>query len=125
MWCSPCVGYAGAREQAGIAVAPFRMPYQQDRTASATAQYVVLEPAAARDALRSIVRVAATTALLVVFAYCVWTAWFVLQGLGRVSLADMAQGLRVVTVRDAILCLIGYRVGRELLTALLQRRVAR
>jgi hypothetical protein len=28
-------------------------------------------------------------------------------------------------VRDAILCLVGYRVGRELLTALLQRHVAR
>jgi hypothetical protein len=93
--------------------------------ASATAEFVVLEPAAARDLLRAALRVLATAALLVVFGYCTWTAWGVLQGLGRVSLADMAQALRVVTVRDAILCLVGYRVGRELLTALLQRRSAR
>lgn len=103
------------------------MSHERDRTASATmaAEYVVLEPMAARDVLRGGLRALATTALLVVFAYCVWTAWDVLQGLGRVSLADMAQGLRVVSVRDAILCVIGYRVGRELLTALLQRRAAR
>jgi hypothetical protein len=103
------------------------MSYERERTASATmaAEYVVLEPVAARDVLRGGIRALATAALLVVFAYCVWTAWDVLQGLGRVSLADMAQGLRVVSVRDAILCVIGYRVGRELLTALLQRRAAR
>jgi hypothetical protein len=103
------------------------MSYERERTASATmaADYVVLEPVAARDVLRGGIRGIATAALLVVFAYCVWTAWGVLQGLGRVSLADMAQGLRVVSVRDAILCMIGYRVGRELLIALLQRRAAR
>jgi len=58
----------------------------------------------------------------VVFGYCMKTAWEVLQDLGRVSLADMAQALRVVSVRDAILCIVGMRVGRELVTALLQRR---
>ena len=103
------------------------MWYQRDRTASASvaSEYVVLEPVATRDLFRALVRHVATAALLVVFGYCAWTAWGVLQGLGRVSLADMAQGLRVVSVRDAILCLVGYRVGRELLTALLQRRAAR
>lgn len=103
------------------------MSHRHDHTASATvaAEYVVLEPLAVRDVVRGVVRFSTTAVLLVAFAYCCWTAWGVLQGLGRVSLADMAQGLRVVSVRDAILCLIGYRVGRELLTALLQRRAAR
>jgi hypothetical protein len=101
------------------------MRYPNDRTASATAEYVVLDPAPGSDLARRSVRIAATAALLVVFGYCVGTAWGVLHGLGRVSLADMAQALRVVSVRDAILCLVGYRVGRELLTAFLQRRGAR
>ena len=48
-----------------------------------------------------------------------------LQGLGRVSVADVAQALRVVTVRDAILCVVGYRIGRELLTAMLHTRRGR
>jgi hypothetical protein len=101
------------------------MRHTSDRTASATAEYIVVDPAPSLDVPRRAVRIAATAALLVVFGYCVYTAWGVLQGLARVSLADAAQALRVVSVRDAILCLVGYRVGRELLTALLQRHVAR
>ena len=97
------------------------MPVTRDHTASATAEYIVLEPVTG-DWTRRAVRVLATAALLVVFGYCGFTAWGVLQGLARVSLADTAQALRVVSVRDAILCMVGYRVGRELLTALLQRR---
>jgi hypothetical protein len=101
------------------------MLHTSDHTASATAEYIVLDPAPSSDLLRRTLRVTATAALLVVFGYCGYTAWGVLQGLGRVSLADMAQALRVVSVRDAILCMVGYRVGRELVTALLQRRGAR
>ena len=101
------------------------MLYTSDHTASATADYIVLDRGPASDWLRRAVRIAATAALLVVFGYCVYTAWGVLRDLGRVSLADMAQALRVVSVRDAILCWVGYRVGRELVTALLQRRGAR
>ena len=48
-----------------------------------------------------------------------------LQDLGRVSVADVAQALRVVSVRDAILCMVGYRIGRELLVTLLQTRRGR
>ena len=99
-----------------------RMLFANDRTASATADYIVVEALPAPDFLRRAIRVAAIGALLVVFGYCGYTAWGVLQGLSRVSLADMAQAFRVVSVRDAILCLVGYRVGRELVTALLQRR---
>ncbi len=103
------------------------MRFRHDRTASATvaADCIVLEPALPSEIVRCGLRAVATGALLVVFGYCAWTAWGVLEGLGRVSLADMAQGLRVVSVRDAILCLVGYRVGWELVSALLQRRAGR
>ena len=98
------------------------MRFGTDRTASATAEYLVAEPAASSDPTRRVLRIAATAALLVVFGYCMRTAWGVLQDLGRVTLADTVQALRVVSVRDAILCIVGVRVGRELVSALLQRR---
>jgi hypothetical protein len=103
----------------------FRMRFGHDYTASATAEYIVVEPAAGSDFGRRALPIASTVALLVVFGYCMSVAWDVLHDLGRVSLADLTQALRVVSVRDAILCVVGYRVGRELLVALLQRRTAR
>ena len=101
------------------------MRFGHDHTASATAEYIVVEAATGSDLGRRALRIAMTVALLVVFGYCTATAWGVLRDLGRVSLADLTQALRVVSVRDAILCMVGYRVGRELLVALLQRRTAR
>ena len=98
------------------------MRFGPDRTASATSEYIVVEPAAPSDLTRRVLRIASMAALVVVFGYCMKTAWDVLQDLGRVTLADTAQALRVVSVRDAILCVIGLRVGRELVTALLQLR---
>jgi hypothetical protein len=101
------------------------MPSSHDHTAAAAADYIVIEPARGRDLLRRIARSVATAGVLILFGYCLRTAWDVLQGLGRVSVADVAQALRVVTVRDAILCVVGYRIGRELLTAMLQTRRGR
>jgi hypothetical protein len=98
------------------------MPTAYDHTATAAADAIVLEPASTRDLVRKTARAVATAAVLVLFGYCLRTAWDVLQGLGRVSVADVAQALRVVSVRDAILCLVGYRIGRELLAALVSRR---
>ena len=98
------------------------MRFGHDRMASATAEYVVVDPAPTTDPTRRFLRIAGTAALLVVFGYCMKTAWDVLQDLGRVSLADTAQALRVVSVRDAILCIVGVRVGRELVSALLLQR---
>ena len=98
------------------------MRFGPDRTASATSEYIVVDPAPASDLMRRALRIASTAALVVVFGYCMKTAWDVLQDLARVSLADTAQALHVVSVRDAILCLVGLRVGRELVSALLQRR---
>lgn len=71
------------------------MRFGHDHTASATAEYIVVEAATGSDLGRRALRIAMTVAL------------------------------RVVSVRDAILCIVGYRVGRELLVALLQRRTAR
>jgi hypothetical protein len=99
-----------------------RMTWGYDRTANATADYIVVEPAADRDVVRSGTRIALTVGLLVAFAYCARIAWGVLGDLGRVSLADLTQALRVVSVRDAILCVVGFRIGRELLVAAVQRR---
>jgi hypothetical protein len=101
------------------------MPPAHDHTADAAADYIVVEPVRQRDLLRKTARAAATAGVLILFGYCLRTAWDVLQGLGRVSVADVAQSLRVVTVRDAILCMVGYRIGRELLTAMLQTRRGR
>jgi hypothetical protein len=101
------------------------MPPAHDHTAAATADYIVVEPARGRDLIRKTARAATTACVLILFGYCLRTAWDVLQGLGRVSVADVAQALRVVSVRDAILCVVGYRIGRELLTALLHTRRAR
>ena len=98
------------------------MTWGYDRTAAATADFIVMEPSRERDLARSAVRSAALVALLVVFAYCTQIAWGVLQDLARVSLADLTHALPVVSVRDAILCIVGYRIGRELVVAVVQRR---
>ncbi len=98
------------------------MPTAHDHTAAAAADAMVIEPAITREVYRKTAQAIGTAGVLVVFGYCLRTAWDVLQGLGRVSVADVAQALRVVSVRDAILCIVGYRIGRELLSALLSRR---
>jgi len=98
------------------------MVWNRDRTASATADFVVIEPAGERNLMRAALRGGAMLGLLLAFAYCAETAWEVLGDLGRVSVADVTQALRVVSVRDAILCMVGWRIGRELLVALVQRR---
>ena len=109
----------------GTAVAHDVMLWDHDRTATATAEYIVMEPVPPRALVRAAVRLATTLVSVVVCAYCLATAWDVLRDLGRVSLADAAQALRVVSVRDAILCTIGFRLARDLLTTLLETRKAR
>ena len=98
------------------------MSFAFTRTADAAAAFTVVEAEPRRDPLRRAVRVPLTLALLVAFAYCARTAWFVLNELAGISLADMAHTLHVVSVRDLILCAVGWRLGRELLVALLRGR---
>ena len=82
---------------------------------------MLAEPSA-RDRLGRAARAAVTVVAMVMFAYCARTAWSVLDDLNRVSVAELAQAFRVVSVRDAILCAVGWRVGRELLSTALQAR---
>ena len=98
------------------------MSFAFTRTADAAAAFAVVEAGPGRDPIRRAVRVPLTLALLVAFAYCARTAWSVLNGLGQISIADMAHTLHVVSVRDLILCAVGWRLGRELLVALLRGR---
>ena len=98
------------------------MSFAFTRTADAAAAFTVVEAGSGRDPIRRAVRVPLTLGLLVAFAYCAHTAWHVLNGLSQISLADMAHTLHVVSVRDLILCAVGWRLGRELLVALLRGR---
>jgi len=77
-----------------------------------------------RGVLKDVARVAAVVAFLALLAYCVTTGWTVLGRLGGVKLADCRKVLDVVSVRDAILCFLGYRVGLELLRALTRKAVS-
>ncbi|MCW5891747.1 MAG: hypothetical protein KIT14_14535 [bacterium] len=71
---------------------------------------------------RAAARVATTVGLLVLLGYCVSVAWNVLEQLAAVRLLDVSDALRVVSVRDALLCLVGYKIAKELLRALLAAR---
>ena len=72
--------------------------------------------------VREVVRTVAVLALLALLAYCVHAAWIVLRQLEHVTLAEIKRALDVVSVRDAVLCVVGYRVGTELLRAVVRAR---
>lgn len=71
---------------------------------------------------RAAARFATTTLLLALLAYCVTVGWEVLQQLRAVRLLDLTDALRVVSVRDAILCVLGWKIAKELLRALIAVR---
>ena len=72
--------------------------------------------------LREVMRVLTVLGLVGVLAYCVHAAWTVLRQLEHVTLADMKHALDVVSVRDAVLCAVGYKVGTELMRAVVRTR---
>jgi hypothetical protein len=76
----------------------------------------------AHHVLRDVVRGLTVLGFAGVLAYCLHTAWAVLRQLQYVKLADMKHALDVVSVRDAVLCGVGYRVGTELLRAAVRAR---
>jgi len=76
----------------------------------------------AHHAVREVVRGVAVLAFLALLAYCVHAGWTVLRQLELVTLADIKHALDLVSVRDAILCVIGYRIGTELLRAVVRMR---
>jgi len=72
--------------------------------------------------VRETARVAIVVGAVVLFGYCIKVAWDVLAQLEGVRLVDCMRALQVVSVRDAVLCLVGYGVGKELLKAVLGTR---
>ena len=89
-----------------------------ERMAASVTDFTVSTFGVGHDAIRRGARVAVVVALLALLFYCGQTAWAVLAELGRVKLSDVKRALDVVSVRDAILCLVGVAIGRELLRAL-------
>ena len=86
------------------------------------ADFTTLESPVATRIVRQMVRWGTTLAFVALFAYCARTAWGVLGQLGHVTLAEGLEAFRVVSVRDAILCMVGYQIGKELLAAVLRNR---
>jgi hypothetical protein len=76
----------------------------------------------ATAAVRDCIRFAAVVGLLALFVYRMRTAWDVLGDLGHVKLMDCRSEMNVVSVRDAVLCVVGYRIGTELLRAVVRAR---
>jgi len=72
--------------------------------------------------IRECVRTTLVLALVVLLFYCVATAWSVLGQLGEVKLVDCRRALNLVSVRDVILCVLGYRIGTELVRAAIRFR---
>ena len=67
-------------------------------------------------------RVLLVCAFLAIFAYSASRAWVVLGALDGVKLRDAGRILEVVSLRDAILSIVAYGLGKELVRALGRRR---
>lgn len=77
---------------------------------------------APRVRAKAIARALVVVGFVALFAYSLSRAWFVLGELGHVKLVELRNVLEVVTMRDAILCVVGYRLGSDLLNAALRAR---
>ena len=78
----------------------------------------------ASDIVKEATRSVAVLALLALLAYCLKAVWLVLRQLEHVTLADFKHALDVVSVRDAVLCVVAYRIGTELIRAAMRARRA-
>ena len=108
---------AGAAPAAGIAVALDTMPLWETTTT-----FGLPLAGTTGKLLREAVRAAAVLGLIALLGYSVLTAWTVLSQLEHVTLAECKHALDVVSVRDALLCVLGYRIGTELLRAVVRAR---
>ena len=77
---------------------------------------------ALRAYLRDALRLAIVAGAIFMVIYCLETAWSVLGELRSVKLSDCSRALTVISVRDAILCLVGWRLGTELLRAVVRAK---
>ncbi|HSV08836.1 MAG TPA: hypothetical protein VLI07_20135 [Candidatus Binatus sp.] len=96
----------------------------------AWAMHQEAEPAAAIEltretplrTLREMLGVVAAVGLLVILVVCAQTGWQVLQTLGQVKLSDASHALQIISVRDAVLCVVGYRVAMRLVQVFVRSR---
>jgi hypothetical protein len=93
-----------------------------DRMAESAATFTLVR--LNRETLRRIARFSVVVALLALLAYCMRVTWLVLDDLAVVKLSQCRRALDVVSVRDAVLCLVGFLLARELVrsVARLSRR---
>ncbi len=92
------------------------------RMSAAASGFTVAALGASHEWVRRIVRFSIVLGFLTLLVYCGRAAWQVLQELSVVRLADWQHALELVSVRDAVLCIVGYRLGRELLRAVTRPR---
>lgn len=92
------------------------MPSVDDATQGGTPLVFAIEKRWS-PALRSTAQIAVLLAFLAAFVYSVARAWAVLGELDHVKLVELRRALEVISVRDAIVCFLGYRLGWELLRA--------
>jgi len=78
-----------------------------------------------RTFVREALGVVGAVALLVLLVVCAQTAWQVLQMLGQVKLSDASHALQIISVRDAVLCVVGYRVAMRLVQVFIRSRRTR
>jgi hypothetical protein len=93
------------------------MPFASDQTAATEPGVTLVIEQEHRTAFRRLARGLVLLGLFALFGYAVWRAWAVLSDLERVKLVELRRAFELVSVRDAILCVVGWRVGRELLHA--------
>ncbi|HYV56166.1 MAG TPA: hypothetical protein VE911_01420 [Candidatus Nitrosopolaris sp.] len=75
-----------------------------------------------RAFVREALGVIGAVALLVLLVVCAQTSWQVLQMLGQVKLSDASHALQIISVRDAVLCVVGYRVAMRLVQVFIRSR---
>jgi hypothetical protein len=73
-----------------------------------------------RDAGRIVARVLVTVA----FVYCALVGWDVVQKLREVKLSELREVVRLVSVGDALLLLVGWSLAREIIRSLTRRRAS-
>jgi len=107
----------------GIGVALWaRVPWAMHRVEAPAATLELTNESPLRTFVREALAVVAAVGLLVVLVLCAQTAWQVLQVLGQVKLSDATHALSVISVRDAVLCVVGYRVAMRLVQVFIRSR---
>ena len=95
----------------------------QNSTDVGSLRQAATAPAPRRDVLPFVVRVGSVWSAIAMVAYATLRAHGMLQELQGVPLATVWQAVERVSVGDAIVCFIGYRLAVELIRAALAPRL--